>query len=121
MLSEDFKDTISNDYIDILEKYSEMGIEEDELIEIEEGLRNGLDVSVYAKPCFDFQQMYEIRKGMQFIGVDVSIYADAKYTGNQMHEIREGLENGIDVSSYLDPNLDWFDMEQIRLELEGKL
>ena len=34
-----------------------------------------------------------------------------------MEEIRLGLENGIDVSSYLNPNIDWKEMERIRLWL----
>ena len=37
-----------------------------------------------------------------------------------MEQIRLGLENNIDVSSYLNPNIDWEEMLRIRLKLENK-
>ena len=37
-----------------------------------------------------------------------------------MEEIRLGLENKVDVSSYLNPNIDWEEMGQIRETLENK-
>ena len=36
-----------------------------------------------------------------------------------MEQIRLGLEHGIDVSPYLNPNIEWQEMERIRLELQG--
>ena len=36
-----------------------------------------------------------------------------------MREIREGLENNIDVTTYLNPTINWEEMERIRLELES--
>ena len=36
-----------------------------------------------------------------------------------MEQIRLGLENGIDVTLYLNPNIRWNEMERIRLELES--
>ena len=35
-----------------------------------------------------------------------------------MEEIKLGLENRIDVSSYLNPGIDWEEMQRIRLKLE---
>ena len=35
-----------------------------------------------------------------------------------MREIRFGLEDGIDVSPYLNPGIDYEEMERIREELE---
>ncbi len=45
----------------------------------------------------------------------------SKYEFNvfQMAEIRVGLLNGLDVSNYLNPNIDWIEMRRIRLELEN--
>ena len=37
-----------------------------------------------------------------------------------MHEIRKGLKNKIDVTPYLNPDIEWEEMEKIRKELESK-
>lgn len=36
-------------------------------------------------------------------------------------QIRFGLEDGIDVSQYLDPDMHWSDMEEIRKRLEVEM
>lgn len=54
------------------------------------GLLNGLDVSVYAKPEFDNQQMSKIRLGLAD-GLDVSVYAKPELSWKQMEEIRLGF------------------------------
>lgn len=46
--------------------------------------------------------------------LDVSIYAIIEFNSNQMLQIRKGLENGIDVSSYLNPSIKWDEMRKIR-------
>ena len=57
------------------------------------GLTKGLDVSVYAKPAFDDEQMAEIMLG---------------------------LSEGLDVSTYAKPEYKWNIMRVMRLELRGK-
>ena len=52
------------------------------------GLVNKLNVSIYAKPEFDWEQM---------------------------EQIRLGLEDNIDVSIYAKPELDWSEMEYKRI------
>ena len=47
--------------------------------EILKGLKNNLDVSIYAKPEFDMSEMREIRLGLEN-NLDVSWYAK-KYLG----------------------------------------
>lgn len=37
-----------------------------------------------------------------------------------MRQIRFGLEDGINVETYLNPNIYWEEMRKIRLELESK-
>ena len=37
----------------------------------------------------------------------------------QMLQINLGLEKGLDVTPYLNPGIDWKEMERIRLELEN--
>ena len=80
--------------------------------EILKGLENNLDVSVYAKPEFDWEQMFEIREGL-----DVSIYAKTDFSDYQMDEIRKGLEQNLDVSVYANSEYSWKKMINIREEL----
>lgn len=54
------------------------------------GLRDRLDVSIYAKPEFDWLQMLEICKGLKE-GLDVSVYAKPDLNWKKMVQIREGL------------------------------
>lgn len=62
---------------------------------------------------FDDLQMFEIERGLEE-GLDVSIYTDPKFNGNQMFEIRWGLKRGVDVSVYADPKFHRCQMEEIR-------
>ena len=55
--------------------------------EIIKGLKNNLDVSIYAKEEFNYLQMQEILTGL-FTKVDVSIYANPDLDYKQMREIR---------------------------------
>ena len=55
-----------------LKDYEEMGcFNEAQLVQISKGLEVGLDVSIYAKPEFNWKQMGIIRKGLEQ-GLDVS-------------------------------------------------
>ena len=63
------------------------------LLEIRKGLYNGIDVSIYAKPEFEWQQMREIREGLE-AGIDVTSYADPKIPRKQMSDIRRQLMCG---------------------------
>ncbi len=44
----------------------------DQLYQIDLGLKEGIDVDVYAKPEYKFEQMYEIRMGLKE-GLDISL------------------------------------------------
>ena len=59
--------------------------------EIRRGLQENLDVSIYAKPEFNFAQMQEIRFGLED-NLDISIYAKPEFGWEQMWKIRVGLE-----------------------------
>lgn len=50
---------------------------------------------------------------------DVSVYVDLKYDYEQMLEIRLGLEKGVDVTSYIDPRHDIYQISEIRKGLEA--
>ena len=58
--------------------------------EILKGLKNNVDVLIYAKPEFDWHQMFEIREGLEE-GLDVSIYAKSDFSDYQMNEKRKIL------------------------------
>lgn len=62
--------------------------------EIDTGLEQGLDVSIYAKPEFSFLDMYIIRKGLER-GYDVSYYATQDFTLIKKLIIFDAMEHGI--------------------------
>lgn len=96
-----------------------------QMAEIRKGLKDDLDVKVYADPKFSFRQMYEIYIGLRE-GLDVSKYADPKFNADQMEQILFGLKQGLDVTKYADPKFNDCQMfeirasqiEEIRKELE---
>lgn len=96
-------------YIDLAEK----GFASDQIHEIEEGLKNQLDVSVYAHKDYFALQMQQIRLGMMD-GLPVSVYADPIYDWFQMEEIRKGLKRHLDISLYSSPDIPYDKMRQIR-------
>lgn len=100
--------------------YNGMQFDKLQMAQIEVGLRDGLEVSWYAKPEFSWGAMQQIRAGLEQ-GVDVSVYANKNLSAAQMYEIREGLKNGVDVSLYAKVDY-WGDqMEMIRKGLEEEL
>lgn len=66
------------------------GFNEKQITEIKEGLRHGLDVSVYKFTHFDADQMYQIRRGMEE-GLDVDFYANPQLPFHVMSEMRTRL------------------------------
>ena len=105
------------EHLDDFDKYLNVEIRGENLREIRIGLKEGLDVSLYADHEFNWHQMREIRRGLEN-RVDVSVYAKPLYQPRQMHEIRKGLEAGIDVSKYSSMINSAMDMKTIRLRLQ---
>ena len=93
--------------------------DENQKKEILEGLEDNLDVSIYAKPTFNWKQMSEIRFGLSF-NLDSSIYAKSDFDDEQMNQIILGLLNGLDVSIYAKPRITADMMFKIREELLTK-
>ena len=89
----------------------------DQLEEIQAGLAQGLDVSIYARVEFLAIQMHEIRLGLEK-DLPVKKYATLQYDWFQMREIRLGLEAGLDVSGYASPRIGYETMKQLRLGLD---
>ena len=96
--------------------YLGAGFTLDQISEIQEGLEQGLDVSVYAKKEFFAIQMRQIRLG-QIEKLPIEVYASTVYDWFQMEEIRRGLQDGVDVSVYCNPSISYDKMRQIRLGL----
>lgn len=71
----------------------------EQLEEIVIGYDHGLtkeQVNIYAKECFDEDQMAMIREGLEE-GIDVSIYAKPSLIWTEMKEIKEKIESGLDL------------------------
>jgi uncharacterized protein (DUF342 family) len=95
------------------EELQSQGFAPDQINEIEEGIRDGLDVSIYAHKEYLAIQMRQIRFGLQE-GLPVEKYAGFYYDWFQMEEIRKGLKAGIDVDKYAFPDIPYDTMRQIR-------
>ena len=70
-----------------------------QLEEIYLGLKDDLDVSIYAKPEFNDDQMNEIRLGLKK-DLDVSIYAKPEFDYSQMNEEYNKLLNQ-EINKYI--------------------
>ena len=97
--------------------FKTQGFNKDQLDELEDGLKKGLDVEKYADKRFNDCQMHQIKDGLE-AGVNVDYYINPDFDIFQMYEIKEGLKAGIDPSEYADPAYCWEYMEEIRERLE---
>ncbi|MCI9677191.1 MAG: DUF342 domain-containing protein, partial [Lachnospiraceae bacterium] len=88
--------------------------------EIKLGIEEGLDVSVYSNPEFNWLQMEQIRMGLKD-KIDVSVYANPDYSFDTMRQIRLSLYSAIDLMPYLDRGFTDDSLEEIRLALLDKL
>lgn len=83
---------------------------------IDRGRKMGVDTSVYAKKCYDENQMYFILMGMthRVPGVvDISVYAKPEFNKDQMLVLLNGMKDGFDMRPYARPELDDRQMQQI--------
>ena len=65
---------------------------------------------------FNSEQRKQILAGLKE-NIDVSIYAKKEFDEYQMFEIRLGLKDNLDVSIYAKPKIPFKKMRQIRLKL----
>ena len=87
---------------------------------IEVGKDIGVDTSIYAKPEFSYEQMYEILYALDQLNNPelVKKYAKPEYSAEQMSEIYYGCIEGLDVSPFDKPNIPAKKMEELRLRQE---
>lgn len=84
------------------------------------GKEEGLDVSLYSNPEFNWLQMEQIRMGIKD-KVDVARYADPSFSYETMKQIRLSFYSSIDLMSYVERGFVDDELEQIRLALEDNL
>jgi len=80
---------------------------------IAQGIREGLDVSIYADRQFDYQQMEQVYLGLRS-GIDVSIYAVERFTSEEMKETRLCLEAGMSKDYFINPTGTWKEAYALR-------
>lgn len=105
-------DFISKQLQDYAKNYSFDGYQ---LAEMRAGLEEGLDISVFAKPEYSFDQMREIRLGMSS-GVNFLLYCVPEMHYSKMKAIREGLMHGVssvEVKRYLNSTYNGPQLAQI--------
>lgn len=88
--------------------------------EIKLGKEDGLDVSLYSNPEFNWLQMEQIRMGLKD-NLDASLYANPAYNYETMRQIRLSLYSGIDLIPYLNRGFVDDDLLEIRFALMSKL
>lgn len=86
---------------------------------IREGLKENLDVKIYANPNYSDELMAELKRGIEH-GLDLRKYIK-DYDCQQINEIRLGIEHGINIKEYLNKNYTSSQMREIRLALEAGL
>ena len=89
------------------------GFSRNQLREIDEGRKAGLDVSIYAKEEYTAMHMEQIRLGMMD-GLPVERYADPEFDWFQMQQIRIGMKEGVDYERYAKPEIPYAKMCQMR-------
>ncbi len=88
--------------------------------ELRLGAEEGLDVSIYANPDFNWLQMEQIRMGLKD-KVDVSVYANPAYSYDTMKQIRLSFYSEIDLIPYLRRGFTDDALEEIRISLLNRL
>ena len=83
------------------------------------GLKENLDVLIYAKKEFTWKQMVQIKWGLEN-NLDVSVYANPDFSVEQMREIAIGLIEDLDVSKYAKPEITVEEMRKIIEELKDE-
>uniref|UniRef100_UPI0040566C7F DUF342 domain-containing protein n=1 Tax=Acetatifactor sp. TaxID=1872090 RepID=UPI0040566C7F len=102
------------------EQFLRAGFTADQIEEIDAGIKEGLNVSIYARKDFLSPQMNQIRLGMRE-KLSVEVYAKPKFDWFQMEEIRKGLRAGINVGVYALPEISYEIMRELRKGLENKI
>lgn len=88
----------------------------DQISEIIDGGKKGLNYREYVNPCYNYLQMKLIKDGM-LAKINYSAYTNPNLTWEQMFQIKKGLEEGLNVLLFNNPNLSLMEMIKIRRSL----
>jgi len=102
--------------VDMIDFFSVNLYTPDQMSEILDAVRLGLDYDVLLNQNMNGLQLRILKYGLQ-MGIDISKYNDYRFDWDQMYQIYYGLVSGIDVSSYADYNIPVLDMIKIRKQL----
>lgn len=100
--------------IEYYEKKHNMKYRKMHLTLLRRGYELGFDISLYADPRFENEQLNMIFDGL-YRGLDVRLYANVNMDSFQMDEIRDGLKEGLDASIYADAKYPWYVMRFTRI------
>lgn len=103
--------------IEYYEKKYNMKYRKMHLTLLRRGYELGFDISLYADPRFENEQLNIIFDGL-YKCLDVRLYANIEIDTFQMDEIRDGLKEGLDASIYADVKYPWHVMHFTRICLE---
>lgn len=103
-----------------IESLKAKGYTKDQIEEIIEGMKKGLDVKLYSNKEFLSVQMREIRLGLED-KLYVQRYASTEFDWFQMEEIRKGLKEDLDIDMYASPRIPFDRMHEIRLGLKDNI
>ncbi len=91
-----------------------------QLEEIKLGEASKVDISIYARPEYNWLQMEQIRLGLEE-GIDVIGYANPEYSHETMKQIRLSCLSQVDLIPFLKQNFTDRELEEIRISLEENL
>ena len=100
--------------IEYYEKKYNMKYRKMHLTLLRRGYELGFDISLYADPRFENEQLNIIFDGL-YKGLDARLCANVNMDSFQMDEIRDGLKEGLDASIYADAKYPWYVMRFTRI------
>ena len=100
--------------IKVYEAKYNMSYRSTHLMLLRRGYELGFDISLYADPRFENEQLNIIFDGLHK-GLDVKLYANIEMDSFQMDEIRDGLKEGLDMSICADAKFPWYVMHFTRI------
>ena len=104
--------------IDTIDLFEDGLYNPDQMNEIIDGIRKGIDITYILYNKYNYLQM-KIIKDTLCDNIDPEPMLSDVFDWDQMYQIRLGLLNNIDVTYYNDPSINVTDMIKIRKQLQG--
>lgn len=90
-----------------MDRFSNMNLTKNQLNEIKKGLDSKVDIRYYTTEHFDENQMYQIRRLLEFQkhsirnDIEINLLANPQFTYGQMGEIRRAFENNLSIEEVI--------------------